>query len=151
MSDDMSLEDAAKVLNEHEHKKEPGRERPWGECDSSSDCISNGFVHYDLFESRAIAREYLRLDATAAQGSTVEALAELREIGGKAWDHVDDVEAELGRKPAVGPATRKVIEAFAAQLRFERMNPTMMPKAASSVGLLDDECDEFLAELETDA
>lgn len=31
------------------------------------------------------------------QGSIVEALAELREAGGKAWDGVADVEAELGR------------------------------------------------------
>jgi hypothetical protein len=84
-----------------------------------------------------------------AQGSIVEALEELREAGGKAWDQVADVEAELGRKPAVGPATRDALKVIEYKLRSN-----MDLIAANGTVFVPVEIDDpkaFLAELEADA
>lgn len=51
--------------------------------------------HWFLAE---IARAALAETGDKPEGGILEAIEELREAGGKTWDNVEDVEAELGRK-----------------------------------------------------
>jgi hypothetical protein len=90
--------------------------------------------------------------APPAQGSIVEALGELREAGGKAWDRVEDVDAELGRKPVVGPATKALAEAIQSQRTKVELagGNYVLGGYDMHVKLSNDVVDAFFAELEAD-
>jgi hypothetical protein len=110
-------------------------------------CIGCAFAILDEF-----IREQRDSLSPPAHGSIVETMDAAREAGGKAWDRVEDVDAELGRKPVVGPATKALAEAIQSQRTKVELagGNYVLGGYDMHVKLSNDVVDAFFAELEAD-